>query len=252
MSTNQSFNFIVHDDKIRIYYGGNGWRDPLHVPLDWASDHSGLDGFVSMETPAPVKKMNGPVREGTLLTKPLWSTGIVWSSTRRRTNISRQADRSRRASHPRIRTGRLRTLHGRQHPSYAYLEGTRRYGGTCFRCGSGSGCETRVVFTAGCKRLNHENQEAIMDWVEVPASEDIKNIGTRKQLFLDDEIIETHRWVTPQADKSAALLVETAEETGARVDAEKSKGTDVPWAFRARAGRYTARLPDTARAGKTP
>ena len=66
-----------------------------------------------------------------------------------------------------------------------------------------------------------------MDWVELPASEDIKNVGTRKQLFLDDEIIETRRWVTPRAGKSAPLLVETDEETEARVASEKSQGTDV-------------------------
>ena len=66
-----------------------------------------------------------------------------------------------------------------------------------------------------------------MDWVEVPGSVDIKNIGTRKQLFLDDEIIETHRWVTPRADKSAPLLVETAAETAALHDAEAARGEDV-------------------------
>ena len=46
-----------------------------------------------------------------------------------------------------------------------------------------------------------------MEWTEVPGSEDIKNIGNRKQLFFDNEIIETHRWITPRAIKSAASVV---------------------------------------------
>ena len=48
-----------------------------------------------------------------------------------------------------------------------------------------------------------------MEWTEVPGSEDIKDIG--KQLFFDDEIIETHRFVTPQAHKSAALMDDRTE-----------------------------------------
>ena len=66
-----------------------------------------------------------------------------------------------------------------------------------------------------------------MEWTEVPGSEDIKDIGTRKQLFFDDEIIETHRFVTPQAHKSAALLVETPAEIEGLYDAEAARGTDV-------------------------
>ncbi len=65
------------------------------------------------------------------------------------------------------------------------------------------------------------------NWTEVPGSEYIVNIGTRKQLFFDDEIIETRRWITPHPSKSAALLVETPEETDALHKAESERGTDV-------------------------
>ena len=64
-------------------------------------------------------------------------------------------------------------------------------------------------------------------WTEVPGSEHIIDIGTREQLFFDDEIIETHRWITPHPSKSAALLVETPEETDALHRAESERGTDV-------------------------
>lgn len=40
-----------------------------------------------------------------------------------------------------------------------------------------------------------------MRWIEVPCSEDIKDIRTDKQLFFDDEIVETSRWVTPRRQK---------------------------------------------------
>ena len=66
-----------------------------------------------------------------------------------------------------------------------------------------------------------------MNWTEVPGSEHIINVGSRKQLFFDDEIIETRRWVTPHPNKSAALLVETSEETEALHKAESDRGTDV-------------------------
>jgi hypothetical protein len=55
-----------------------------------------------------------------------------------------------------------------------------------------------------------------VDWTEVPVSADIKNIGTQKQLFLDDDVIETQRWVTPRADRSASLLVETGADAAAQ------------------------------------
>ena len=67
-----------------------------------------------------------------------------------------------------------------------------------------------------------------MDWTEVPGSEDIKNIGTRKQLFLDDEIIETRRWITPSAFKSAAFLVETPGELEEHFDLAAKAATSTP------------------------
>jgi len=42
--------------------------------------------------------------------------------------------------------------------------------------------------------------------LQVPGSELIVNIGTRKQLFVDDHIIETTRWVTPRLAETARWL----------------------------------------------
>ena len=39
--------------------------------------------------------------------------------------------------------------------------------------------------------------------LQVPGSELIVNIGTQKQLFVDDYIIETTRWVSPRLAETA-------------------------------------------------
>ncbi len=39
--------------------------------------------------------------------------------------------------------------------------------------------------------------------VQVPGSENVVNIGTRKQLFVDDHIIETTRWISPRSSETA-------------------------------------------------
>ncbi len=42
--------------------------------------------------------------------------------------------------------------------------------------------------------------------VQVPGSEQVANIGTRKQLFVDDQIIETTRWISPRSSETARWL----------------------------------------------
>ena len=39
--------------------------------------------------------------------------------------------------------------------------------------------------------------------IQVPGSELVVNIGTRKQLFVDDHIIETTRWISPRLSETA-------------------------------------------------
>ena len=39
--------------------------------------------------------------------------------------------------------------------------------------------------------------------LQVPGSEQVANIGTRKQLFVDDQIIETTRWISPRSSETA-------------------------------------------------
>ena len=60
--------------------------------------------------------------------------------------------------------------------------------------------------------------------LQVPGSESIVNVGTRKQLFIDDYIIETTRWVTPRQTEAARWIQPPAH---ARPDLDGwSEGTD--------------------------
>ena len=60
--------------------------------------------------------------------------------------------------------------------------------------------------------------------LQVPGSESIVNVGTRKQLFIDDYIIETTRWVTPRQSEAARWIQPPAH---ARSDLDGwSEGTD--------------------------
>ena len=42
--------------------------------------------------------------------------------------------------------------------------------------------------------------------LQVPGSESIVNVGTQKQLFIDDYIIETTRWITPRRAEAARWI----------------------------------------------
>ena len=60
--------------------------------------------------------------------------------------------------------------------------------------------------------------------LQVPGSESIVNVGTQKQLFIDDYIIETTRWITPRQSEAARWIQPPAH---ARPDLDGwSEGTD--------------------------
>jgi hypothetical protein len=60
--------------------------------------------------------------------------------------------------------------------------------------------------------------------LQVPGSESIVNVGTQKQLFIDDYIIETTRWVTPRQTEAARWIQPPAH---ARPDLDGwNEGTD--------------------------
>ena len=48
--------------------------------------------------------------------------------------------------------------------------------------------------------------------LEVPGSELIVNIGTQKQLFIDDYIIERSRWITPRLAETARYIQPPARD----------------------------------------
>ena len=60
--------------------------------------------------------------------------------------------------------------------------------------------------------------------LQVPGSESIVNVGTQKQLFIDDYIIETTRWITPRQTEAARWIQPPAH---ARPDLDGwNEGTD--------------------------
>ena len=72
--------------------------------------------------------------------------------------------------------------------------------------------------------------------LQVPGSEQIVDIGTRKQLFIDDHIIETTRWIAPRA-AGAARWVQPPDQ---RNDLDGWREEDDRLIVNAKTGRFIA------------